>query len=788
MSRRLFIAFLFSLPFIWYAAFAYAAWQEPCLGGESPCPPLGNLPGPVWFLNDVTAEQQFEAGAANPGINISGTILATENIETEAKLIGAQAELTPTAGIGVYSIVNYAAGVAIRGEAIAPALAGAAIAGFGYGNPSLATSTGAWAGYFSDYLFAKWLCLDDGSDAGTDKDCIDSWDDVVTVVGGSDLWALVDGTGPSIYKTDVTGNVIIGANTMPTGANAASRLALVGSGTSGPRLYISDTTGNPEINFALSTAAGDHWAIYADTTGGTATNQLRFWAPNAAGAGVNQFAFTNEGAMIFYGWQAESFAVNVTITGNYGKIDSNVAGISNCRAPGCSGNFGSGTALTLTATPDATQYFGHWSGGSGASAVCNGVMTPTCSFTTTAASIPIAASFNTNPELKIIVTGGTVGVSNVDSSTGSLDCFTGSTCYYSNWSPTSPSTVSFFAQGGNITIWAGDCTSVAGTTTKTCVIGPGGFGVNNRTITATFETVAPTAPVFNPNTVPVSNIQSTSVNLTADVTDGGSTITTRGFCVSSTTANPTLALGSPTCQSAGSGAGSFGTVNRTGLTPGTLYHVTAYATNSIGTTYTTPDVTFTTLAAVVPPSIGSPTVGTITSSGATLGATVTSDGGASVTARGTCWATTVNPTTNCVSQGTGTGSFTHARTGMPSSTLIHYRGYATNSAGTSYTADATFTTLPAGGGYTLTLTISPAGGGTITCSTDGFSFGACAATYTSGTSLWLEATGLGFNDFSSWSAGSGSAAACSAAANRFTNPCTFTITSNSAVTAIFAPI
>ena len=150
-------------------------------------------------------------------------------------------------------------------------------------------------------------------------------------------------------------------------------------------------------------------------------------------------------------------------------------------------------------------------------------------------------------------------------------------------------------------------------------------------------------------------------------------------------------------------------------------------------------------------------------------------------------------------QGAGCSSFaqittvagtTYNNTGLSASTSYSYRVRAYDAAGnnSSYSNTASATTLPAGGGYTLTLTISPAGGGTITCSTDGFSFGACAATYTSGTSLWLEATGLGFNDFSSWSAGSGSAAACSAAANRFTNPCTFTITSNSAVTAIFAPI
>ncbi|MDP2788644.1 MAG: hypothetical protein Q8O46_01125 [bacterium] len=97
------------------------------------------------------------------------------------------------------------------------------------------------------------------------------------------------------------------------------------------------------------------------------------------------------------------------------------------------------------------------------------------------------------------------------------------------------------------------------------------------------------------------------------------------------------------------------------------------------------------------PTVITPTVFGITSTGATLGANVTSLGiPAAISARGTCWATTAAPTTNCVAEGaTTTGIFTHARTGMPSSTTIFYRGYATNTSGTGYSADGTFTTLAA---------------------------------------------------------------------------------------------
>ena len=94
------------------------------------------------------------------------------------------------------------------------------------------------------------------------------------------------------------------------------------------------------------------------------------------------------------------------------------------------------------------------------------------------------------------------------------------------------------------------------------------------------------------------------------------------------------------------------------------------------------------------PTVTTPTVSAITTTGATLGANVTSLGvPASISARGTCWGTTAAPTTNCVAEGgTSTGVFTHARTGMAASTFYYYRGYATNTTGTGYSADGTFTT------------------------------------------------------------------------------------------------
>lgn len=101
----------------------------------------------------------------------------------------------------------------------------------------------------------------------------------------------------------------------------------------------------------------------------------------------------------------------------------------------------------------------------------------------------------------------------------------------------------------------------------------------------------------------------------------------------------------------------------------------------------------------VVPTVTSPTATFISTSSVTLGANVTTLGVPhSISARGICYGTSANPTlTNgatCVPHGaTTTGSFTINITDLSASTTYYYTGYATNSTGTGYSADGTFTTL-----------------------------------------------------------------------------------------------
>lgn len=74
---------------------------------------------------------------------------------------------------------------------------------------------------------------------------------------------------------------------------------------------------------------------------------------------------------------------------------------------------------------------------------------------------------------------------------------------------------------------------------------------------------------------------------------------------------------------------------------------------------------------------------------------VTSDGGFSVTARGFVWNTAPSPTlsNNVVTVSGTTGTYSGSLTGLSVGTLYYVRAYATNSAGTSYGNEVTFTTL-----------------------------------------------------------------------------------------------
>lgn len=135
--------------------------------------------------------------------------------------------------------------------------------------------------------------------------------------------------------------------------------------------------------------------------------------------------------------------------------------------------------------------------------------------------------------------------------------------------------------------------------------------------------------------------------------------------------------------------------NVTGLLPSTTYYFNVIVKDAAGnkSAYTMKSVT-TSIPANAPTVTTNTIPSNVTTTGATVGGDVTADGGAIVTERGIVYATTANPTTsNSKITITGTtGTFTADLSGLNPNKTYHYRAYATNSIGTSYGSDQTFTT------------------------------------------------------------------------------------------------
>jgi len=102
---------------------------------------------------------------------------------------------------------------------------------------------------------------------------------------------------------------------------------------------------------------------------------------------------------------------------------------------------------------------------------------------------------------------------------------------------------------------------------------------------------------------------------------------------------------------------------------------------------------------VVAPTVTTQEMTDVEAATATGNGNATDLGGESLTQHGNCWSTSPNPTTSDDKTTLGTksetGAFTSSLTELSPNTLYYCRAYATNSAGTSYGNEVTFTTLVA---------------------------------------------------------------------------------------------
>jgi len=109
-----------------------------------------------------------------------------------------------------------------------------------------------------------------------------------------------------------------------------------------------------------------------------------------------------------------------------------------------------------------------------------------------------------------------------------------------------------------------------------------------------------------------------------------------------------------------------------------------------------------------PPIVTTNAITAIASTTATGGGNVTSSGTSAVTVRGICWSISPSPTTanSKTTNGSGTGAFTSSMTTLLPSTLYYVRAYATNSVGTSYGNQVSFTTTVAPAGLPVVYTLN----------------------------------------------------------------------------------
>ena len=142
----------------------------------------------------------------------------------------------------------------------------------------------------------------------------------------------------------------------------------------------------------------------------------------------------------------------------------------------------------------------------------------------------------------------------------------------------------------------------------------------------------------------------------------------------------------------GNSIGEF-SYNLTSLQEGMTYYFKAYMIVD-GETVFGELRSFKTNVNIYKPTVTTNSVSDITETSAVCGGNVTSDGGSPVTARGVCWSVSPNPTVNDnkTVDGTGKGIFTSNIVGLTSDRVYYVRAYATNSKGTIYGEEKSFTT------------------------------------------------------------------------------------------------
>ncbi len=182
---------------------------------------------------------------------------------------------------------------------------------------------------------------------------------------------------------------------------------------------------------------------------------------------------------------------------------------------------------------------------------------------------------------------------------------------------------------------------------------------------------------------------------------GQEPVTQHGFCWSERS-NPT-SDGNATKLGARDSRGKFTSII-SNLSSSTEYFVRSYVVTSAGTEYGE-EKSFITPSPVLP-VVSTTELTNMSLDSVFSGGTITDDGGATITARGVCWDTSIAPSLdhNHSTDGTGTGSYTSKITGLECSTIYYVRAYATSKAGTAFGDTVSFSSAECASGIPKIIT------------------------------------------------------------------------------------
>ncbi|MBU6169550.1 MAG: hypothetical protein KGQ86_10960 [Bacteroidetes bacterium] len=490
---------------------------------------------------------------------------------------------------------------------------------------------------------------------------------------------------PTLTTTSVSSisftSVIVGGNITSDGGAAVSARGLVYG-----------TTSNPTLSNTILTIGSGTGSFSGSITGLTpnTTYFVRAYATNSAGTGYgNEITFQTLPVAVPTLITTDASGITQTTVTSGGTVSNDggatvtergiVYGTSaNPTTSDTKVSSGSGTgsfSVNVTAlTPNTTYYIRSYAINSAGTGYGNNI-----TFQTTVPAVP---SLTTRELLNITNTTATGGGSITNDGGSSITAK--GICWSISPNPTTADSKT--TDGTGTATFTSFIIGLSANVTyyvRAYAINSTGTGYGNQQ-TFTTSSTSNTLPVVTSTSV--TGLTTVQATFNAEVnSQGGGTVTERG-AVWNTSGNPTV---NSNRIPSGAGTGVY-TATITGLSGGSNYYVRAYAINNFGISYGV-EIPFTTLFGLATLTTNNVIAQSITASS---GGNITDNGGSTVTVRGVVWNNTPNPTISDskTTDGSGTGSFVSNMTTLSPSTTYYVRAYATNSTGTAYGNQQTFTT------------------------------------------------------------------------------------------------